>query len=258
MNRSLLFMVPFAFALMGLGAGSLVAQDDLADVRSKRIRLDGHPKLQYELIGAAGELTTPEHGYKVLVVLPGGDGSGDFTPFVKRMWKHALSDEYFVIQPIAPKWNNKQQVVWPTEKLPERGMKTSTEEFIRLAVEDLAKKTKLDERHVFALGWSSGGPAVYAASVADNSPITGTFAAMSVFKPAQMDDLERANGQAYYLLHSADDQVCPYRFAEQAVRTLSEHGAKTKLATYDGGHGWQGDVYGNLRAGIDWLEEQVE
>ena len=78
---------------------------------------------------------------------------------------------------------------------------------------------------------------------------------MSVFKPDQLPDLKRAKDKLYYILHSPEDKI-PIRFAEAARDQLAEAGAKTKLQTYEGGHGWHGDVYGNIRAGIEWLEQQ--
>jgi hypothetical protein len=27
--------------------------------------------------------------------------------------------------------------------------------------------------------------------------------------------------------------------------------------TYEGGHGWRGDVFGMIRAGVQWLDEQT-
>jgi predicted esterase len=42
--------------------------------------------------------------------------------------------------------------------------------------------------------------------------------------------------------------------AERARDELRGLGAKTELRTYDGGHGWHGDVYGEIRRGIAWLE----
>ncbi len=76
---------------------AVMAQEDVADVRSKTFTLKPE-QLQYFLIAAAGELETPDNGYKLLIVLPGGDGSADFLPFVKRIYKHALDDEYLVLQ----------------------------------------------------------------------------------------------------------------------------------------------------------------
>jgi predicted esterase len=51
--------------------------------------------------------------------------------------------------------------------------------------------------------------------------------------------------------------VCPYRMAEQARDKLTENGAKVRLETYEGGHGWRGDVFGDIRAGVEWLEKNL-
>jgi predicted esterase len=233
-----------------------LAQDDLADVRAKKRTLTPN-ELQYNLIGSAGQPQTPEHGYKLLVVLPGGDGSADFLPFVQRIFKQALNDDYLIIQLIAPKWNARQQIVWPTARSKVPGQKASSEEFIRSAVDDLKERVRIDDRYVFTLSWSSGGPAAYAASLASDTPITGSFVAMSVFKPDQLPNLKRAKGKSYYIFHSPDDRVCPYWMAESARDALREAEATVEFTQYAGGHGWQGDVFGNIRQGIEWLEQQA-
>ena len=33
-------------------------------------------------------------------------------------------------------------------------------------------------------------------------------------------------------------------------------GPLVEFATYEGGHGWKGDVFGNIRTGVEWLEKQ--
>ena len=63
--------------------------------------------------------------------------------------------------------------------------------------------------------------------------------------------------RAFYLLHSPDDRVCPFRMAEQATAEQGRAGAAVKLATYEGGHGWRGPVYPQIRAGIEWLEKNA-
>jgi predicted esterase len=78
---------------------------------------------------------------------------------------------------------------------------------------------------------------------------------MSVFNPKFLPSMKGARGHAYYLYHSPQDRVCPYRMAEQAKTTLAENGAKVSLGTYDGGHGWRGNVYDDIRAGVAWLEK---
>lgn len=246
-----LLMVFLFHAVIGCGAAS--AQDDIADMRDKTFRLEADRKLRYKLIAAQELGERPADGYKVLVVLPGGDGGADFTPFIKRIFKHALSDDYLVIQLIAPKWSSKQEIVWPTVASPTRGMKVPTEAFVKLAVDDVASRTTIDRERVYSLAWSSGGPAAYAASMSEDTPVTGTLAAMSVFRFKELP-LDRAKNQAYYLLHSEADQVCPFWMARKAAEVLPQHGAKLKLVTYDGGHGWRGDVFGNIAAGVEWLE----
>jgi predicted esterase len=42
--------------------------------------------------------------------------------------------------------------------------------------------------------------------------------------------------------------------AVQAEKELTKAGARVKLAEYEGGHGWRGDVFGAIRDGIRWLE----
>jgi predicted esterase len=69
--------------------------------------------------------------------------------------------------------------------------------------------------------------------------------------------LDNAKGKRFYLLQSPDDQVTPLRFAEEAESALSIAGAKVHLHRQEGGHGWHGDMWGMLRAGIEWLEREA-
>jgi predicted esterase len=75
-----------------------------------------------------------------------------------------------------------------------------------------------------------------------------------VFKPEQLPPLDNARGRALYLYHSQEDELCPYGMAELAAQALRSSGATVELASYDGGHGWRGPVYDDIRAGIAWLE----
>ncbi len=176
-----------------------------------------------------------------------------FHPFVKRIYKNAIPDGYLAVQPIAVKWAAGQQIVWPTKANPVAGMKFGTEEFIEAVIDDVAKKHKLDRSKVFSLSWSSSGPAAYAASLQEKHSIRGSFIAMSVFDPQFLPPLKAASGQAFYLYHSQQDRVCPYRMAEQAKEKLIENGANVQLQTYEGGHGWRGNLYNDIREGIEWL-----
>jgi len=78
---------------------------------------------------------------------------------------------------------------------------------------------------------------------------------MSVFKPDLLPELKNAKGHGYFLYHSPDDRVCPFRMAERAVKDLEKNGATVKLATYDGGHGWRAGLYDHIREGVQWLEK---
>jgi predicted esterase len=81
---------------------------------------------------------------------------------------------------------------------------------------------------------------------------------MSVFKPDTLPQVSAARGHAYFLDHSPDDQLCPFRMAQAAEKALKENGASVLLNTYDGGHGWHGDVYARVEQGILWLVGQAE
>ncbi len=247
-------------AALNVSAGVARGQDDLADVSGTPHRVPGNGKFLYIEIESNPPAPEPADGYKLLLVLPGGDGSREFMPFVKRIYKYALAPEhadYVVVQLVAPRWAESANAVWPTAKNGAAAAKIATEKFIAGAVEDVASRRKVDRRHVFALGWSSGGPAVYAASLAEKPVLTAAMPAMSIFYKGMFPPLARAKGRAYFILHSPEDEVCKFTLAQNAQRELEAAGAKVKLVEYPGGHGWQGDVYGNVAAGVAWMEEQT-
>jgi predicted esterase len=173
---------------------------------------------------------------------------------VKRIYKNAVPEGYFAAQPVAVKWTEGQEIVWPTEMNPVEGMKFTTEAFVEAVIKDVGERHDLDRQRIFTLSWSSSGPAAYAVSLTSKQ-VTGSLIAMSVFKPDFLPPLDAAKGHGYYLYHSPDDRVCPFRMAEAAVKSLEQHGAAVKLLTYDGGHGWRGPLFDDLRAGIEWLEK---
>lgn len=221
------------------------------------LKVKGDSHKRYFLINPAPAAKPPASGYKLLVVLPGGDGSEEFHPFVKNLAAQALPDGYLVAEAVAPKWSKSEdRVVWPTAKLRDDKMKFTTEEFVEGIITDVKSNAAVDASHVYVLGWSSGGPPCYAATLKSGSQITGAFVAMSVYKPDQLPDLSGAKGKAVYILHSPQDFI-KMSFPEAARDQLAAKGAKTKLETYEGGHGWHGDVFGNIRKGVSWLESQA-
>ena len=243
-----------ACAVAGRANGAQAA-DDLASIPSVEKTIAGQKDQRYFLIGDA-KRAGPAGAFGLLLVLPGGDGSAEFNPFVKRIYANALPDGYLVAQLVAVSSKNKNQTVWPTQQLKDAKQTFTTESFIANVVKDVKKSVKIDDARVFTLSWSSGGPAAYAASMADDTPVKGSFVAMSVFPIAQLKlSLPSAKGHRYYLLHSPDDQVCKYFFREMAAANLTKAGATVETADYPGGHGWRGDVFGNIRKGVEWLDK---
>lgn len=69
--------------------------------------------------------------------------------------------------------------------------------------------------------------------------------------------VEGNDRQEYFLInHSPEDKICPIRMAKDAKERLSKEGAAVGFVTYDGGHGWHGNIFGAIRSGIAWLEER--
>jgi len=231
----------------------LLAQDDVADVKSQDLCVDNDEHKRFFLIGPGENERSPANGFGLIVVLPGGDGSADFHPFVKRIFKYAAPKGFLLAEPVAVKWTKDQEITWPTANTKTAGMKFTTEEFVGAVIDDTQKRYQIDPKQVFTLSWSSGGPAAYVISTSQRK-VTGSFIAMSVFCPADLT-LAGAKGQAYYLYHSPGDGVCPFRMSQEAEKTLETAGAKVKLVHYDGGHGWHGNVFGDIRDGLQWLQK---
>ena len=228
---------------------------DIASVPSVERQADGDKNKLYFLIGHDEEKKAPRKGYKLLLILPGGSGGRDFGAFCRRIHKFALDDAWIAAQLVSKRWTGKQRIVWPTKRVKVEKMKFTTEEFIDAVIEDVESKIDLDRKYLFTLSWSSGGPACYAAALKKSSRITGSFIAMSVFKPDYLPPLKNAKKRAFYIYHSKDDKTCPMWMAEEAEKRLEKHKAKVQLATYNGGHGWRGPVWPNMRSGIAWLEK---
>jgi predicted esterase len=234
---------------------ALVATDDR---KPEDIRVGNDDKKRYLLHAPPKEAKEAASGWRVLVVLPGGDGSAEFAPFLGHVRDEALGDGWLLAQIVAPVWDEDQakSIVWPTDKNRWKGMKFSTEKLVDLVVEDLAKRKHVDPKSIFTLSWSSGGPAAYAISLEPKTRIAGSFVAMSVFRPEWLPSLKTASGRFYYLYHSPQDTTVPMSMAEKARDELTKQGAVVELATYDGGHGWHGNVFDDIKHGVAWLQEQ--
>jgi predicted esterase len=249
---------PIAFALLTLSvAKAAEVPADIADMKVTDLRAGGDEMKRYFVIHGAAE--PPKAGWRTLFVLPGGPGNAEFQPFVTRIAKNALPENYLVVQLVAPVWNPQQaqNMVWPMDKKAAKEMKFTTPEFFLAVRDEVAKAHRLDPRYSFTLTWSSSGMNGYALSMLPKTGVTGTFVAMSVFKPADLPRLAAAKGHPYYLYHSPQDFI-PISQAEIARDALQKAGAAVELQTYEGGHGWHGDVFGSIRKGITWLEQQVD
>ncbi len=228
--------------------------DDIKDVSSERFFAKGDKNKLYRLVGLSKEITVPPSGYKLLVLLPGGDGSEEFRWFVRRIKKFALPADMLVAQLVAPQWSPWQarNMVWPTRKSPFFGMKFPTEQFVDDVIADVGKKTRIDPVGVYTFAWSSSGPAVYTHAATSKTSIRGAFIGMSVFRPAELPDPAALKDRRFYLYHSPQDFI-PIKMAKEAAEFLTAHGAQVKMQEYQGGHGWSGNVYEDIQQGIAWM-----
>lgn len=226
--------------------------DDVRGIPTKACYAEGDRNKLYILSGSLAKV--PASGFKLLIVMAGGDGSIDFNPFIRRVQMNALGDDYLVAHMVATKWTSSQEIIWPTTGLKVDGMKFTTEEFIESVVRDVKKQVKLNPKDIFTLGWSSSGPAVYAHALSKDRSTTGAFSAMSVYNPSQLPTDPKIEGFPIFILHSPEDKTCPYWMAEKAKSDLTTKGAKVSFETYGGGHGWVEDPFTHIANGIHFLE----
>lgn len=244
------------------GGAAPCAQDvgaDVADIASREVELvsaeKDAPTRTYFLIGPHKGAKPPGKGHALLVILPGGNGSREFHPFIKRIFKHAVGRDFVVAQPVAIEHAQSRQNVWPTSATPGLKAGLATEAFVEDVIADAAGRVPIDRARIYLMAWSSSGPAAYAISFQKKKSVTGFFICMSVFKPDWLPSPEEAKGEAYVIEHSPDDKVCPFAMAKDAEKRLAEAGAKVNFVTTSGDHGWSGNVYLRMREGLAWLEK---
>lgn len=228
---------------------------DIADVHSYELHAGADANKRYFLLGFDPERKAPGEGYKLLLIMPGGGGGADFEYFCRRIWKNALDEDYVVAQLVSKKWTEEQQVVWPTDGLKVAEMEFSTEDFLAAVIEDVETRLPVDRSQIFTLSWSSSGPAAYAAALQKKSRITGSFIAMSVFKPDQLPPLQQGKNRPFFIMHSEGDRVCPMRMARDAEAKLTKAKATVEFHEYEGGHGWSRTIWSDMKKGIAFLEE---
>lgn len=226
---------------------------DLADVPALDLRIADDEMKRYFLIGNVESATPRTAGRRVLVVMPGGDGSAAFSPFIRRIYQRTLNDEWVVAQIVAPKWGRGQTVVWPRQSEPFPAARFSTEHLFDDVIDDVAARCLIDHSEVYVLAWSSSGPSAYAIALRDKPRISGAFIAMSVFNAGEYSKPVTTPAHGFYLLQSPEDKVTPFKHAEAARNFLASLGAKVKLTQYAGGHGWHGKPFEMLSEGVNWL-----
>ncbi|QQE10654.1 hypothetical protein JD969_14245 [Planctomycetota bacterium] len=235
---------------------------DVADISATRITLDKDKKKTYILMDSQSTSEETESQPRpLLIIIPGGDGSEDFHFFCRRLYKFAALEanpNFIAVQPIAPQWSKMQtdNVTWPNKYHKFRGMKFTTETLINDIIKDVKSNHKIDETKIFTLAWSSGGPAAYDLALQKDSPVTGSFVAMSVFKP-RPQQLRFAKNKNFFIYHSKSDRVVPYNFSSKALSTLTKAKANVMHKTYDGNHGWfHANNYDNISDGLEHLQQQ--
>lgn len=227
--------------------------EDLADVPALDLRIADDEKKRYFLIGNVESPSPRKAGRRVLVVMPGGNGSAAFSPFIRRIYRRTLSDEWVVAQIVAPKWSRGQSVVWPLKSSPFPAARFSTEQLFDDVIADVAARGLIDRSEVYVLAWSSSGPAAYAIALRDKPGIAGALIAMSVFNAGEYSKLNATPTPGFYLLQSPEDKVTPFGHAEAARTFLASLGSKVELTQYAGGHGWHGNPFEMLSTGVNWL-----
>ncbi len=199
--------------------------------------------------GAAG---TGARGRKLLVVIPGGDGSAAYRVFSQRLHAQALDDSWLVAHLVAPKWDAGQfeTLVWPTGKAPWPGARFTTEAFADAVVKEVSARTAIDGGQVYVLAWASGGPAGYAALCRKDAPFAGGVIAMSDFAVGRVESVKGAAGRRVAIIHAEGDGTVPIRAAEVAKEWLGRSGASVELARIAGPRGWPEDAFALLREAV--------
>lgn len=219
------------------------------------IRLvDDDPRKRW-ILHAPLDQEPPSDGYGLLLVFPGGDGSLEFANFVADGIRPRAGRDFAVVQMIAPPISegDDSAVVWPQELLGDDRVDFTMEPVVDSVLAAVREELAIDPERVFSMGWSSGGPPAYAVALREGSPVRGGLVVMSVYKPALLPPRDSAAGRGFYILHSPQDFI-PMRFPESAADDLKAHGARVRLETYEGGHGWVGDATDHISRAVRWLE----
>lgn len=196
----------------------------------------------------------PRAGAKLglCVVLPGGDGSREFLPFVENGLCAQLPDDCVGVLVTAVPWRPEQPIVWPTATSKVPDMQWTTEDHVRAIVGEVEREHAIDPARRCLVAWSSSGPVAHQLLAAADGPFARAYIAMSIW-PRDLRELAAVKGRRYVLDQSPDDEVTVFSHARTAYDTLRKAGAIVRLSTYAGGHGWLDEPLPRFRTGMQWL-----
>jgi len=238
---------PFLVAAIALTA-SLRGQESRAVERS----LDALPKSCWFLVPPRSS-SAGKAGKKagLVVVLPGGDATREFRPWVENVLLAQAPDDCVGVMLAAVKWSDDQTIVWPVQDGDAKGMQYTTSQYVRAVVAAVEAEFAIDPERRVVAGWSSSGMAIQPLLAEKGAPFARAYVAMSSW-PRGLD-LAAVKGKRYLLDHSPADQQTAFSHCRRAYAELTKAGASVRVTTYDGGHGWHDRPEARLRDGLRWL-----
>ena len=148
----------------------------------------------------------------LLVVLPPADGDGTLAAqFWGEVMRSVLKGRYYVAVAVAPKWADAQAAPWVTETTLKqtKGAAFTTETFAKDIVNDVNTVYNIDPQRVFLHGAAESGLAVYACSLAPQTPFKGFYIHDAPFRSGQLPPLAASRGQALLLTAESGRQNRP-------------------------------------------------
>lgn len=233
---------------LGFSATAMRAQEPAS--RAVERSLPSLPKSCYFVVPRK---QAPVAGKKggLVVVLPGGDGSREFLPFVENGLLAQVPDDCTGVLVTAVVWTEGQKIIWPTEQSRVEGMQYTTGDYVRAVVAAVGADHPFDPARAVVVAWSSSGPAVYPLLAAKDGPFARGYVAMSVWPKGL--DLAAVKGRRFVLDQSPEDQTTSFSHVREAFAVLTKAGAAVRLSTYEGGHGWHDNPLPRFRKGLTWL-----
>ena len=214
--------------------------------------------MRYFLLGPRAAVEPPSDGYKLVVVMPGGNGGVAFQPLVRRLLYYAMTDEFIVAEPVA--FSQGVAIIWPTRFHDREIGQTPpvfTEDFVESVIQDVGRRHHVDRRFVFTLAWNSSVPAAYAIALQSSTAVTGSYISMIVFPTEWPGSLAEAKGRPFLLAHALQDGHGRFTWSEQAMQQLTGAGAIVKSTDRDSTNARHGLDYDQVSEGLKWLVSQA-